>query len=67
MGKVSSDLTSGSEEKKVVIFGQANTANICVLTTPILLCSNRSPRPSPFGKELRLLAVGVLLGVEGGQ
>lgn len=37
------------------------------VTSPSLLCSIWSPRPSPLGKELRLLAVGVLLGVEGGQ
>lgn len=37
------------------------------VTSPSLLCSISSPRPSPLGKELRLLAVGVLLGVEGGQ
>lgn len=41
---------------------------LCIFcTSPSLLCSIRSPRPSPLGRELRLLAVGVLLGVEGGQ
>ncbi|TNN71876.1 hypothetical protein EYF80_017883 [Liparis tanakae] len=34
---------------------------------PGMPCSTRSPRPSPLGSEVRLLAVGVLLGVDGGQ
>lgn len=49
-------------------FLKENYLFVCIhVPTSPIMCSTRRPRASPLGSELRLLAVGVLLGVDGGQ